>query len=77
MKEEYKITREQFEEITYYKTMFESHADTIKWLCESEKDDVVYGFQLGQTYSHMRQCFIGMLELESKIREQNRNEQTN
>ena len=47
MNKEYKITREQFEEITYYKTMFESHADTIKWLCEKEKDDVVYGFQLG------------------------------
>ena len=75
MNKEYKITREQFEEITYYKTMFETHADTIKWLCEKEKDDVVYGFQLGQTYSHMRQCFIGMLELESKIREQNRNDE--
>lgn len=70
MEREYKITLEQFEEINYFKRMFEHHAETIRQLCLSEKDDVVYGFTLGETHSHMRQCFIGMMELESKIREQ-------
>ena len=71
MNKEYKITEEQFEEIQYYRRMFELHSDTIKNLCGLERDDIVYGFELGQTYSHMRQCFVNMLELESKIKEQN------
>lgn len=72
MEKEYKITQEQLDDITYYKNMFEYHSDTIKTLCGLERDDVVYGFQLGQTYSQMRQCYINMMELESKIKEQNK-----
>ena len=38
--------------------------------CRSEKDDIVYGFELGGMHSHMRQCFMGMMELESAIEKQ-------
>jgi len=72
MKKEYKITQEQLDDISYYKTMFEYHSGVIRHLCESEKDDIVYGFQLGETHTQMRQCYIKMIELESQIREQNK-----
>jgi hypothetical protein len=66
----YYITQEQFEEIQHYKRMFEYDAEEIKDLCGSEKDDIVYGFRLGELHTHLRQCFMDMMELESSIREQ-------
>lgn len=57
--------------------MFELNADTIRQLCSSEKDDVVYGFELGSIHSHLRDCFIKMYDLEGEIRKQtieNKNE---
>mgnify|MGYP003349439095 CR=1 FL=1 len=71
MNKEYKITQTQLDDISYFKNMFEYHSGVIKWLCESEKDDVVYGFRLGETYTHMRECYVKMMELESQIRKQN------
>jgi hypothetical protein len=67
----YLITQEQIEKLEHYKRMFELNAELIKDLCGEEKDDVVYGFELGKMHSHLRQCFIGMMELESEIRIQN------
>lgn len=64
----YKITEEQLELIGHYKRMFELNADLIKNLCSSEKDDIVYGFTLGEAHSHLRQCFIDMMELEQEIK---------
>lgn len=70
MKKKYYITKEQFEEIQHYKRMFEYDAQQISDLCDSEKDDIVYGFRLGQIHTHLRDCFINMMELESQISEQ-------
>ena len=50
--------------------MFRLHADSIKDLCSSEKDDVVYGFQLGETYTYLNKHFIEMMELTDEIRKQ-------
>jgi hypothetical protein len=66
----YYITQDQLENIEHYKRMFELNAETIQQLCNSEKDDVVYGFELGKMHSHLRDCFINMMELEDEIRKQ-------
>ena len=67
---DYYITHEQLDIAEHYKRMFELNADIIEKLCSSEKEDVVYGFELGKTYSHLRDCFVNMMELEEKIQEQ-------
>ena len=50
--------------------MFEVNAEIVQELCRSESDDIVYGFNLGKMHSHLRQCFIEMMELESEIKSQ-------
>jgi hypothetical protein len=66
----YYITQEQLELIEHYKRMFELNAETIQELCNSEKDDIVYGFELGKIHSHLRDCFVDMMNLEDEIRKQ-------
>lgn len=66
----YIITERQFDLIQHHKRMFELNAETISDLCKYEKDDVVYGFELGKMYAHLRDCFMEMMELESEIRNQ-------
>ena len=68
--EKYYITQHQLETIEHYKRMFELNAETIQQLCDSEKDDVVYGFELGKIHSHLRDCFVNMIELEDEIKQQ-------
>lgn len=70
MEQKYLITKTQFEIIQHYKRMFEVNADLVKDLCNGEKDDIVYGFELGQMYSHLRDCFFEMMQLEDEIRKQ-------
>jgi hypothetical protein len=70
MERKYYITQDQLEDIEHYKRMFEFNASRVGQLCNSEQDDIVYGFELGQMYAHLRDCFIKMMELESSIREQ-------
>jgi len=70
MERKYLITQEQLEQIEHYKRMFELNADLVRDLCNSEKDDIVYGFELGKMHSHLRNCFMEMMELESEIRNQ-------
>ena len=64
---EYKITQEQLETLQHYTRMFELNADLVKDLCNNEKDDVVYGFELGKIYTHLRECFTEMYDLEQEI----------
>ncbi len=70
MKKEYRITEDQLETINHYKKMFDINSDRIQELCNSEKDDIVYGFELGMIYSHLRECFMEMGKLEDKIKRQ-------
>lgn len=70
MERQYFITQEQLDLIEHYKRMFELNASNIKELCDSEKDDIVYGFELGKIHSHLRECFRDMMELENKISKQ-------
>ena len=69
-KADYFITQEQLETIEHYKRMFEVNAERIKTLCRSEKDDIVYGFELGEMHYHLRDCFVEMTGLEDEIRKQ-------
>jgi hypothetical protein len=66
----YIITQEQLEQIEHFKRMFEHNAELVNNLCNGEKDDIVYGFELGKMHSHIRQCFIDMMQLEHEIRNQ-------
>jgi len=68
MSKKYTITQEQLEQLEHFQQMFRHHADVIKDLCSSEKDDVVYGFQLGETYTYLSKHFIEMMELTDEIR---------
>lgn len=70
VKKEYYITQEQLHDIEHFKRMFEYDASIVKDLCSSEKDDIVYGFALGELHSHLRKCFIDMMQLHDEIRNQ-------
>ena len=72
MENKYYITEEQFKEIEHYRDMFELNAERIQSLCKTERDDIVYGFELGITHTMLRENVIGMLELESEIKSQNK-----
>jgi hypothetical protein len=76
MKQKYLISQEQLEQIEHYKRMFELNADLVRDLCNSEKDDVVYGFELGKMHTHLRNCFIEMMDLENEIRNQKIDDET-
>lgn len=67
---DYYITQEQLETIEHYKRMFKLNVEKIQGLCDSEKDDIVYGFELGNICSHLQDCFENMSELEDEIRKQ-------
>lgn len=64
------ITEDQFESIEHFKSMFEVNADTILEMCNSEKPDIVYGFELGKIHSHLRECYFDMGQLEEAIEHQ-------
>lgn len=68
--QKYFITNDQLEQLEHYKRMFEMQADIVNGLCSGEKDDVVYGFELGKLHSYQRDCFVEMMRLENEIRSQ-------
>ena len=67
-----KITEEQLDSIEHYQRMFRVNSEALSGLCQQERDDVVYGFELGQLHKHLEECFIEMLHLTEKIRKNNR-----
>ncbi len=62
------ITTEQLEEIEHYQRMFRHNSEKIEGLCVEELDDIISGFQLGKIYSHLEECFMGMMKLVEDIR---------
>tara|TARA_R110000823_G_scaffold221878_1_gene350295 strand:- start:784 stop:1002 length:219 start_codon:yes stop_codon:yes gene_type:complete len=65
------ITAEQLETIEHYQRMFRHNSEKIQELCSEEQDNVVYGFELGKMYSHLEECFMGMMKLTQDIRDNN------
>ena len=70
MEQQYYITKEQLGLIGHYKSMFEFSAENIKELCKGEKDDIVYGFELGKLHYNLRDWFVEMIDLENEIKNQ-------
>lgn len=66
----YYITADQLEDIDHHRRMFDFNAEQIHDLCSEERDDVVYGFKLGQMHSHLRECHFAMMKLTDEIRRQ-------
>jgi hypothetical protein len=64
----YLITEEQLEKLEDFERMLDVNAEIIAVLCSEEKDDIVYGFELGKVHSDLRQCYIDMMNLKSEIR---------
>lgn len=64
----YLITEEQLEKLGDFERMIGGCAEIIQVLCSEEKDDIVYGFELGKVHSDLRQCYIDMMNLQSEIR---------
>lgn len=69
-KKDYYLSQEQLDDLDHYKRMFRLNSESIWDLCNTERDDVVYGFVLGQRYTHLEDCFIKMMEIVSDIEEQ-------
>lgn len=67
----YYITQEQLERIDHFKEMFRYESDNLRDLCSSEKDDVVYGYQMGQTSANLSECHMNlMLLISDEIKKQ-------
>ena len=67
-KREYLIDDEDLRLLNHYKEMFNLNSERVQELCNGEKDDIVYGFELGNMYSHLRDCFMEMIELTDEIK---------
>ncbi len=61
MGKKYSITEDQLHEIEHYKDMFEYHAELIRNLCNDEKSDIVYGFELGKIYNQLSKFHLEMI----------------
>lgn len=70
MENKYIITQDQLEIIEHFQRMFDLHSGYIKDLCGSEKDDIVYGFELGKMYNSMREHYMDMMTLTTNIKTQ-------
>ena len=68
MENKYVITKEQLDFIDYIKDMLNVNAETIKKLCNEEKSDIQYGFELGNVYSHLMANFKDMMLLIDDIK---------
>lgn len=70
MGRKYLINEEQLRLLNHYSRMFDSNADLVKDLSSGEKDDIVYGFELGQMYWHLCECYHKMSQICNEIEEQ-------
>tara|TARA_R110000868_G_scaffold176916_5_gene415000 strand:+ start:11000 stop:11215 length:216 start_codon:yes stop_codon:yes gene_type:complete len=70
MSKNYKITPEQFRDLQHYNRMFEHHADGVSQLCDEERSDIEYGFTLGKLHSNLRDHYLDMSILLTKIVDQ-------
>lgn len=74
MKKGHTITKDQLRRLNHYAESLDSVADLIRELCSSEKDDIVYGYELGKLYYHLKEYVQGIRELEYDIEHEIENE---
>ena len=73
MKENYMITKEQFDEIRNLKSQLEIYSDILQSICEDDRNDAKWlGFQLGKLHNDMRRDFVSTMDLLYSINSQNR-----
>jgi len=61
------ITKEQFKDLEHLAEMFNHNAEEIRNLCSTEKSDINYGFELGQMYKHLKECYHNMNNIISEF----------
>lgn len=67
---EYHISKKQLEELEYIKGVFSSQAENIKELCSAEREDIVYGYELGQIQSTIKTFELDFNDLIKQIKVQ-------
>lgn len=66
-KKRYVVTHEQLRNLEHFQNMFDRISMEIRELCESEKSDIEYGFELGRIYSNSRSHYLEMMSVVNDI----------
>ena len=68
MEKKYIINETNLNDIVQYKVMISNVADQLQRLCDQgDQYDISIGFQLGRIYCDLRNCVMGMYDLEIDI----------
>ena len=70
METEYKITEKQIEVFQHIQSMVNENAENLRVLCNQERSDIEYGFELGNMYSHFKQLYVEFDNLITTIYQQ-------
>lgn len=66
----YKITKEQLDTLERIREVLMYDRDNINKLCTSQRDEIVYGFELGKLYSSISRVHLELIEITSDISDQ-------
>lgn len=67
-----KITVEQLKDLYFFRDMFESHAESLQKIVESDYNEMATGFHLGITSNYLREHYHQIKELILNIENANR-----
>lgn len=67
METEYKITKKQIEHFEHFISMINYNAENLRTVCNQERSDIEYGFELGNMHSHFKQLYVEMSNLITTI----------
>ena len=70
---DFKITERELGEFENFKDELENISHSLLTLCNSEKSDISYGFELGKIYVQLLHLKVKIYELETQIRDNGRN----
>lgn len=64
----YILTKENKEDLDHLESMLDLELVNISSLCNDEKSDIEYGFQLGQTFSHLSKLKVKLMIMLSELK---------
>lgn len=67
--EDYRITKEQFNDLRYIKDNLRYFLDDLSGLCATEKPDVVYGFELGKLHTYLSLRSVELIDILADIQQ--------
>lgn len=70
METEYKMTEKQIEDFEHIQSMVNDNAENLRFLCNQERSDIEYGFEIGNIYSHLKKLYTEMDNLITSIYQQ-------